>query len=210
MEALLKEYMAKNDVVIQSQATSLRALENQVGQISSALNSRQQGALPSDTKNSRYQGKEHCKAITFRSGTQLPGVVNDAVVEEDSLDFIDKANSEPQLHINISLVEALEQMPNYVKFVKDILLKKLRLGEFEIVAFIEGPFLATGRILVDLQKGELTMRVNDQQRTFNVFDAMKCVDTSKDCQAIEIMDTAVKEELAEFCYNNSDNKGDLV
>ncbi|KAA3457193.1 Aspartic peptidase [Gossypium australe] len=43
-----------------------------------------------------------------------------------------------QLHTNIPLVEALEQMPNYVKFMKDILLKKKRLAEFEIVAFTKG------------------------------------------------------------------------
>lgn len=48
MEASLKEYMAKNDTVIQSQAAFLRALENQVGQIVNALSSRLQGALPSD------------------------------------------------------------------------------------------------------------------------------------------------------------------
>ena len=43
-----------------------------------------------------------------------------------------------QLHINIPLVEALEQMSNYVKFLKDILMKKRRLGEFETVALTEG------------------------------------------------------------------------
>ncbi|KAM6547415.1 hypothetical protein CsatB_019091 [Cannabis sativa] len=43
-----------------------------------------------------------------------------------------------QLHINIPLVEALEQMPNYVKFLKDILTKKRRLEEFETVALTEG------------------------------------------------------------------------
>ncbi|KAA3470663.1 hypothetical protein EPI10_016352 [Gossypium australe] len=58
LEDLLKEYMAKNDVIIQSQAASLRALENQVGKIAKVLSSRPQGALPSDTKNSRFQGKE--------------------------------------------------------------------------------------------------------------------------------------------------------
>jgi hypothetical protein len=42
-----------------------------------------------------------------------------------------------QLHINIPLVEALEQMPNYVKFLKDILSKKRRLGEYETVALTE-------------------------------------------------------------------------
>ena len=42
-----------------------------------------------------------------------------------------------QLNINIPLVEALEQMPSYVKFMKDILSKKRRLGEFETVALTE-------------------------------------------------------------------------
>ena len=42
-----------------------------------------------------------------------------------------------QLHINIPLVEALEQMPNYAKFMKDLVTKKRRFGEFEIVALTE-------------------------------------------------------------------------
>ncbi|KAA3480737.1 Retrovirus-related Pol polyprotein from transposon opus [Gossypium australe] len=66
--------------------------------------------------------------------------------------------------------------------------------------------LATGKIVIDLQKCELTMRVNDQQITFNVFDAMKCVDIDEDCHAIGIIDTVVKEELARFCCNNFDNE----
>ncbi|XP_016755136.1 uncharacterized protein [Gossypium hirsutum] len=38
------------------------------------------------------------------------------------------------------------------------------------------PFLGTGRTMIDVQKGELTMRVNDQQIIFNVFKALKCAD----------------------------------
>ena len=38
-----------------------------------------------------------------------------------------------KLHINIPFVDALEQMPNYVKFMKDILSKKRRLSDFESV-----------------------------------------------------------------------------
>ncbi|XP_062075198.1 uncharacterized protein LOC133779226 [Humulus lupulus] len=38
-----------------------------------------------------------------------------------------------QLHINVPLVEALEKMPNYVRFMKDVLTRKRRLREFEIV-----------------------------------------------------------------------------
>lgn len=42
-----------------------------------------------------------------------------------------------KLSINIPFVEALEQMPSYVKFMKDILSRKRRLEEFETVALIE-------------------------------------------------------------------------
>ena len=42
-----------------------------------------------------------------------------------------------KLHINIPFVEALEQMSGYVKFMKDILSKKRKLGDYETVAFLE-------------------------------------------------------------------------
>lgn len=203
-----------------------------------------------------------------------------------------------QLHINVPLVEALEEMPNYVKFLKDIFTKKRKLGEFEIVTSTENcstlltnklppklrdsgsfaipckiggtyvgcarcdlgasinlmlllvfiklgiceirpttevlqlanrslarptrkiedvlvkedtfvfpadfiildykadkdvsiilrqPFLARGRTLIDVQKGELTMRVNDQQITFNILNTLKYPREMEDCLKIEIL-----------------------
>ncbi|XP_060969758.1 uncharacterized protein LOC133036986 [Cannabis sativa] len=211
-----------------------------------------------------------------------------------------------QLHINIPLVEALEQMPTYVKFLKDILTKKRRLGEFETVALTEGcsamlkskippklkdpgsftipisiggrdvgralcdlgasinlmpmstfrklgigearpttvtlkladrsmahpegkiedvlvqvdkfifpvdfiildyeadrevpiilgrPFLVTGRTLIDVQNGELTMRVNDQKVTFNVFNAMRFPDEIEECSRLSVIDSIVAESF---------------
>ncbi|XP_052484866.1 uncharacterized protein LOC128039962 [Gossypium raimondii] len=95
--------MAKNDTLLQSQAATLKNLENQMRQLATELCSRPQVTLPSDTENPRGLGKEHCK----------------------------------QLHINIPLVDALEEMPNYVKFMKDILSKKKCLSEYEIVALMK-------------------------------------------------------------------------
>ena len=46
------------------------------------------------------------------------------------------------------------------------------------------PFLATGRTLIDVQKGELTMRVQDEQVTFNVFKAMKLPDEPEEFSVI--------------------------
>ncbi|XP_062088447.1 uncharacterized protein LOC133795008 [Humulus lupulus] len=192
LESLMRDYMAKNDVVIQSQAASLRNLEIQLGHLANDLKNRPQGSLPSDTKNPRRDGKEQCKAINLRSGKNLE--VNEeetkgskeptsiqtegetskkptsAAAEFSPVDTASDQHSTAektlhkppppfpqrfkkqqqdgqfrkfrdvlkQLHINIPLVEALEQMPNYVKFFKDILTKKRRLGEFETVALTEG------------------------------------------------------------------------
>ena len=42
-----------------------------------------------------------------------------------------------KLHINIPFAKALEQMSGYVKFMKDILSKKRKLGDYETVALSE-------------------------------------------------------------------------
>ena len=55
----------KNEVIVQSQAISLRNLENKIGQLATAMSSRPQGSLPSNTEDPRREGKEHCKAINL-------------------------------------------------------------------------------------------------------------------------------------------------
>ena len=42
-----------------------------------------------------------------------------------------------KLHINIPFADALEQLPSYVKFMKDILSKKRRLSNFKTVNLIK-------------------------------------------------------------------------
>ena len=71
MEALIKEYIAKNEAIVQSQAVSLRNLENQTGQLATAMSSRTQGSLPSNTEDPRREGNEHCKVINLRFGKNV-------------------------------------------------------------------------------------------------------------------------------------------
>ena len=44
-----KQYMAKTDTLLSSQAVAIRNLEVQMGQLASSSSSRQQGSLLSDT-----------------------------------------------------------------------------------------------------------------------------------------------------------------
>ena len=46
-------------------------MENQVGQLANALNSRPSGSLPSNTEIPKREGKEHAKTITLRSGNTV-------------------------------------------------------------------------------------------------------------------------------------------
>ena len=54
----------------------------------------------------------------------------------------------------------------------------------DIPLLLGRPFLATGRTLIDVQKGELTMRVQDEQVTFNVFSAMKFSNDEESCFSV--------------------------
>ncbi|XP_074377739.1 uncharacterized protein LOC141719264 [Apium graveolens] len=189
-----------------------------------------------------------------------------------------------KLHINIPFAEALEQMSSYVKFMKGILSRKLKLKELKSVALTEEcsavlqrklspklkdpgsftipctigelsfdnylcdlgasinlmslsvfkklglsdpkstnmslqladrsityprdfeedkkipivlgrPFLDTGQTLIDVQKGELTMRFQDQDVTFNVFNAIKFPADEEEYYKVELVDSVVNSEL---------------
>ena len=62
-----------------------------------------------------------------------------------------------KLHINIPFVDALEQMPNYVKFMKDILSKKRRLSDFETVNLTEECSAILQRKLPQKLKGQAVL-----------------------------------------------------
>ena len=68
------------------------------------------------------------------------------------------------------------------------------------------PFLATVRTLIDVQKGELTMRVQDQDVTFNVFNAMKFPMKDEECFKVDLIDSAVTSELDHVLRSDASKK----
>ena len=72
-----KENIQNQSTQLHNQATRLRNLEVQIGQMATMLTERQQGSLPNNSEVSpRIEGKEHVKAITLRSSRELvaPGL----------------------------------------------------------------------------------------------------------------------------------------
>ncbi|XP_022883158.1 uncharacterized protein LOC111399906 [Olea europaea var. sylvestris] len=103
LEDLLAQYITKTETNFQNQQASIKNLEQQVGQIAAALSGRAQGTLPSNTETNP---KEQVKAITTRSGVQLPEihvkrpatVIEKApTMDEEQVDELDKAAEENQV-----------------------------------------------------------------------------------------------------------------
>ena len=55
------------------------------------------------------------------------------------------------------------------------------------------PFLATGQALIDVQKGELKLRVQGEEVVFNVMRSMKYPDASDSCFSVDILGELHKE-----------------
>ena len=66
------QFMNDTKTTLSNQSTQIRNIEVQLKQMASRMNERQQGLLPSSSEvNPRREGKEHCKAVTLRSGKEL-------------------------------------------------------------------------------------------------------------------------------------------
>nr|XP_009623091.1 uncharacterized protein LOC104114369 [Nicotiana tomentosiformis] len=126
----------------------MRNLECQVGQLASAQNTRPVGALSSDTE---ANPKASINAVSLRNpaeeavAEQPPPLVSrppppfpqrlqkvkDNAAYKTFLDILKKGQ------INIPLVDILQEVPKYAKYIKDIMANKRRLTKFETVALTE-------------------------------------------------------------------------
>ncbi|PIN22510.1 DNA-directed DNA polymerase [Handroanthus impetiginosus] len=140
LEKTLMQFMA-------STTGNFKMIETQIGQLANAINSRHQRSLWSKTEpNPRQHEKAQCQAITLCNGRELQEAVKvptkakgKGVIFEENEEKVEAPLEVifKKLHINISFVEALEQMPTYIKFMIDILSKKRCLGDYEMVALTE-------------------------------------------------------------------------
>ena len=83
----------------------------------------------------------------------------------------------------------------------------------DILIILGRPFLATGRTVIDVQKGELTMKVHDQEDTLNVFKATKFSsdENEEECFRIDVVDSIIQDtdtiptDKLEACITNMTN-----
>ncbi|KAL5558512.1 hypothetical protein UlMin_034723 [Ulmus minor] len=112
-----------------------------------------------------------------------------------SLQLLDRSIAHPEGKIE----DVLVKVDQFIFLVDFIVLDYE--ADLEVPIILGRPFLATGRTLIDVQKGELTMRVQDEQVTFNVFQSMKFPSDVDECSAISLVDSLVVEQFEKCCRN---------
>ncbi|XP_015161998.1 uncharacterized protein [Solanum tuberosum] len=150
--------------LVDSHTTSTKQIEQQLGKLSASLNQRKNGSLPSDTiQNPKKDG--YCMAITTRSdkiliepifaGTKIPRptppFTKRLKKKAEDGKFAKFIIMLRQLSVNIPLVEALEKILGYAKFMKDLVIKK-RAVSFELIDNIHHCSVIASRSLVRKNK----------------------------------------------------------
>ena len=89
-----------------------------------------------ENSESKEQGKTNLKAPSREniSIVQYPQRLKKNKLDNQFDKFMEIFK---KLHTNIPFVDALEQMPSYVKFMKDILINKRKISDYETIAFFE-------------------------------------------------------------------------
>ena len=64
----------------------------------------------------------------------------------------------------------------------------------EIPIILSRPFLVTGRAMIDVQRGELKLRVQDDEVKFNVFEAVRHLVESDTCFMIKTVEAIMSSQ----------------
>ncbi|XP_076899224.1 uncharacterized protein LOC143553036 [Bidens hawaiensis] len=121
---------------------------------------------------------------------------------------------EPKLtRMNIQLADRFVKYPRGIvenmlvkieKFVFPVNFVILDMDEDKNVPLILGrPFLATARALIDVCTGRLTLRVGDDEVTFDIWKSMRHPQDHDDVLYIDTIDSCVCEHLQDTCEDSS-------
>ena len=92
------------------------------------------------------------------------------------------------------IVEDLLLKVDKVIFPADFIILDMQEGK-EVPIILGRPFLATGRAMIDVQKGELRLRVQEKEVTFNVFNALKHPHDNDSYFRVDVLEAIVSSQL---------------
>ncbi|XP_074283309.1 uncharacterized protein LOC141607860 [Silene latifolia] len=135
----------------QATNATIKLLESQIAQVAANQSTRQPGQLPSQSE----KREETLNMITLRSGstyfdrycwTDVSGTNSKATAADRCLKRVKK--TEPEfarfgelvrgLNVSVPFIELLKQVPTYLKFMREVLMRKRTIDDVETVALTEG------------------------------------------------------------------------
>ncbi|XP_021991969.1 uncharacterized protein LOC110888769 [Helianthus annuus] len=135
-----QEQTNKNqELQLKSQQAALLDLQRTVGGLAKQLQEHPPGQFSGNTFTN--PANQSAKAITTRSGKSLGEVVRERVEVEEVEEEVDEEiemEAPGKLKINLPFIEALQSMPKYEKFLKDLLKRKERIGELSNIPLTGG------------------------------------------------------------------------
>ena len=108
-----------------------------------------------------------------------------------TLQLVDRSLTYPQ-----GVIEDVLLKVDKVIFPTDFIVLDMEEDQ-EIPLILGWPFLAIGRALIDVQGGKLTLRVNEEEVNFDIFQAMKFHENIDTCLRVESIAAIVKEVYKE-------------
>ncbi|XP_024200473.1 uncharacterized protein LOC112203783 [Rosa chinensis] len=134
-------FMQETKAQFKEQGQSIKNLERQVGQLTSYMQNRPPGTLPSTTvPNPKGESVAELHAMTLRSGKQLEGPIRaiekfmNSKKEQHEKDILETFR---KVQVNIPLLDTIKQVPKYAKFLKELCTNKRRYKDKETVALSE-------------------------------------------------------------------------
>ena len=148
----------------------------------------------------------------------IPCAIRDAVFKKDLCDLganlnlmpffifkkLDMGEARPT---TVTLQKANRSLTHPCDIIEDVLLKVDKFifrayfiildmeEDKEVSIILKRPFLATGRALIDVQKGELRLRVQEEEVTFRVFNAIKHLHDNDGCFRLYVIEAIVSSQL---------------
>src|SRR5262249_42736309 len=75
--------------------------------------------------------------------------------------------------------------------------------DFEVPVILRRPFLATAKALIDMAKGRLILRIQDEEVIFDISKSMKYPPSSDDsCFRVDVIEEAISEVCQDSMSNN--------
>ncbi|KAI5334934.1 hypothetical protein L3X38_025067 [Prunus dulcis] len=232
-------------------STTIKSLENQVGQIATSLSQREPGKFPSQVIRNSNGGHETAKAITLRSGkevekddneernstkivaapspkltipsdnSKVSSLVNHSITSKVPFlhRFLNSKNEQVskdiletfrKVQVNIPLLDAIQQIPSYAKFLKELCTNKRTFKEHETVALSEevsavllsklppklkDPGSFTIPCLIGNQRFEhalLDLGASINLMPFSVFESLNLGGLKKNSVIIQLADRSIK------------------